>query len=444
MLVPRVILFWLLALYVPLASTAYSGHYFTLHLRQRPAQLHIYQHKNHQQHMSVQDAIEWASPESLPEAAYTFLSSRHIDNRILTYGSPRTNSTQLIHASDGLWSELSRPAHNQGENLNDGLISGITGLVLAKAGEEEECPTWFDTLDCEDCGGPEHTWEVNPWHFHCKGIEEDGYKWKDCYCMNPDPRRGPCTFDNRADEIREDDAAIQESLDYPGTNEELEEISIEHEHNDAMNAPDEQEECPSGADTLDCEDCGGPEQSWETSPNRFHCKGIEEENFKWKDCYCLNWENARGPCTFDYDPSDTSNNGSALEEELPNPTTETRNLSEVSTEHQNIDATNYHMAMTVRLAMTLLIVKIVVDLNRPGRQEEMTTIAEASKQKIIDGKTATVSTGKMIMDPADYFTSGVTEALKEEQPFTTWYTIQSVSTACHIDSTLNRPILIVQ
>lgn len=48
------------------------------------------------------------------------------------------------------------------------------------------------------------------------------------------------------------------------------------------------------------------------------------------------------------------------------------------------------------------------------------------------------------MDPADYFTSGVTEALKEEQPFTTWYTIQSVSTACHMNSMLNRQMLMVQ
>lgn len=36
--------------------------------------------------------------------------------------------------------------------------------------DEEECPAGFDLLECEDCGGPEHTWEINHNDYHCKGV----------------------------------------------------------------------------------------------------------------------------------------------------------------------------------------------------------------------------------------------------------------------------------
>lgn len=56
-------------------------------------------------------------------------------------------------------------------------------------------------------------------------IEAEGYKWKECYCMNPDPRRGPCTFDNRAEEICEYETALEGDLDSPGKSENIQVVS---------------------------------------------------------------------------------------------------------------------------------------------------------------------------------------------------------------------------
>lgn len=98
-------------------------------------------------------------------------------------------------------------------------------------------------------------------------IEAQRYKWKDCYCINPDPDRGPCTFDNRAEETCEDDTH-EEVSNSPGKNEDTEEISVDGQQN-VLDASDN-EDCPRGVDTLDCEDCGGPEQTWD----RIHCKGV--------------------------------------------------------------------------------------------------------------------------------------------------------------------------
>lgn len=181
--------FLLLAAYVLLASAAISDKDGLLCARQRPAHLHFDQHRIHQQQMSLQPAIELASSTLSLTVAFTSLSFNLTDIRTLAQDSTRTNSTKLTHGSNGSWSKNPGSVSKQGETLNDGLISHIKNLDLAKdtgdseetsveqqhndaanASNEEECPSGFDTLDCKDCGGPEHTWEVNPWHFHCKGV----------------------------------------------------------------------------------------------------------------------------------------------------------------------------------------------------------------------------------------------------------------------------------
>lgn len=174
--------------------------------------------------------------------------------------------------------------------------------------------------------------------------------------MNPDPRRGPCTFDNRADEIREDDVTLQEGMDDPGTDEDLEETSIEQQLNDATNVPDD-EECPTGHDTLDCEECGGVDRPWGNNSHIFHCRGvrsitksllfkadlvhqIEAEGYRWKDCYCMDFTDECGPCTFDYDLDNTPNDWSALEDGYWDSANETDDPNEASIEQQLNNALN--------------------------------------------------------------------------------------------------------
>ncbi|KAH0370138.1 hypothetical protein KCU65_g2881, partial [Aureobasidium melanogenum] len=416
--VPRVISFWLLALYVLLASAAFSDQNGLVYTRQRPAQLHIRGHRNYQQQISLQAAIESESPELLPTAAFTSPSSKYTNTRTFIQDLTHRNSTKAAHGSGGLWTESSRPLSRQRENLKDGLIAGIESPDLAKADgdpeetpieqeykhainapdEEEHCPSGIHTLDCEECGGPGRPWGDNSHIFHCRGIETEGYRWKDCYCMDFTDECGPCTFDCDSDGSPNDRSALEEELQgLTNETEDLEETSIEQQHNDIDNSSHE-EECPNGIDTLDCEDCGGPEQTWETSPNRFHCKGIEEENQKWKDCYCLNWENARGPCTFDCDLGNNSNNGSTSEEELLDSTNEIENLNEASIEHQNNGAANVPDGEDCPTGHDTLDCEDCggLEQTRETRRNDYHCIGKA-----IDGKTATVSTGRMIVGLVD-------------------------------------------
>ncbi|KAH0168538.1 hypothetical protein KCU67_g3442, partial [Aureobasidium melanogenum] len=271
MLVPFVIPFYLLALYVLLASAALSDHNGLLYARQRPVQLRIHGHRNRQQQMSLQTATESASSRLLVGAVYTS-PMLHTDTRALTQDPTPTNSTQLAHRSDGLRSRGTSQVFSQREGHNDGLTPWIEDLDLNKevnnsaesftqsqqnnvnnTSDEEECPSGIDTLDCEECGGPERPWGDNSHIFHCRGIEAEGYRWKDCYCMDFTDECGPCTFDADLVDTPNDRSAQEEELrDSANETENLEETSIEQRLNDATNAPDD-EECPTSHDTLDCE-----------------------------------------------------------------------------------------------------------------------------------------------------------------------------------------------
>lgn len=189
MLVPWTVPLLLLAAYVLLASAAISDKSGLLCARQHPAQLHFHEHRFHQQQMSLHPALELASPKWSRTVAVTSPSFMTINITTSAQDSRRTNSTQLAHDSNSLWNKDSRPGSSPGKSLNDGLISGVENLDISKedgdleeasieqehndaanASDEEECPIGFETLYCEDCGGPENTWEVNPWHFHCRGV----------------------------------------------------------------------------------------------------------------------------------------------------------------------------------------------------------------------------------------------------------------------------------
>ncbi|KAG9737985.1 hypothetical protein KCU75_g16840, partial [Aureobasidium melanogenum] len=101
-----------------------------------------------------------------------------------------------------------------------------------------------------------------------------------CNCMAGNSR----PFRSQGESLNDGLIPRIEDMNLAKDTDDSDETSIEQQHNDATNAPDD-EECPTGHDTLDwedwedwedcedCEDCGGPEQTWETRRNDFHCKG---------------------------------------------------------------------------------------------------------------------------------------------------------------------------
>lgn len=63
--------------------------------------------------------------------------------------------------------DLAKENDNSGETFAEAQRNPLSHGV-----DEEGCPAGFDMLDCEDCGGPEHTWEINHNDHHCKGVND--------------------------------------------------------------------------------------------------------------------------------------------------------------------------------------------------------------------------------------------------------------------------------
>ncbi|THZ10174.1 hypothetical protein D6C95_00743 [Aureobasidium pullulans] len=72
------------------------------------------------------------------------------------------------------------------------------------------------------------------------------------------------------------------------------------------------EECPSGFETPRCDECGGAEQTVGQPWYEFHCKGIEAENYQWKDCFCMHPMNIRPICQWPESSDDESDDGDGL------------------------------------------------------------------------------------------------------------------------------------
>lgn len=158
---------WLLVTYVLIASASLSDRTDSLCVRQPPTQLRYREHLEHYQETFLPAAIHSVSSTPVLTTASNLSSYQTIDNETvfesLNRLATRTNTTQLAESLGGLY--LARESGDYGETPTDEQHNDTSN-----ESDEERCPTGFDTPDCEDCGGPEHTWEMARHDYHCKGV----------------------------------------------------------------------------------------------------------------------------------------------------------------------------------------------------------------------------------------------------------------------------------
>lgn len=150
-----------------IASASFTDRIVPLCVRQPPTQLQLREHQEHYQETFLQVAVHSTSPTLLLPAAFGSSSYQPIDNgtaselsdQLATYA----NTTQLVESLGGL--DVVRENENSGETSFEPQNDSMSDNQ-----DQEECPTGFDMLECEDCGGPEHTWEINHNDYHCKGV----------------------------------------------------------------------------------------------------------------------------------------------------------------------------------------------------------------------------------------------------------------------------------
>lgn len=160
---------WLLVTCVLIASASISDETVPVCVRQPSTQLRFGEHQERYQETVLQATVQSTSPALSLTAPFSLSSRQLIDNgtvyKLSTQLATRTKTTQVATSLGGL--DLaegpgeSRDTPNE-EQRND----------MSKTPDKEECPTGFDTLDCEDCGGPEHTWEIDHNDYHCKGVSK--------------------------------------------------------------------------------------------------------------------------------------------------------------------------------------------------------------------------------------------------------------------------------
>jgi hypothetical protein len=159
---------WLLMTYVLIASASLSGRTVLLYARQPPIQLQVREHREHYQDTFLQSNVHMTSPTSLLAAASVAPSYQTIDNEtlfeLLNQPATRINTTQLTDSLGDL--DLARGFEESGETPTEEQQYNDTSNDLV----EEKCPSGIETLDCEDCGGPERTWETRRGDYHCIGV----------------------------------------------------------------------------------------------------------------------------------------------------------------------------------------------------------------------------------------------------------------------------------
>jgi hypothetical protein len=158
---------WLLVTYVLIASASLSDRTALLCARQHPTQLRFQEHQEHFQETFF--AIHSISPTPLLAAASDLSSHQIVDNRTVFESfnrlATRTNTTQLADNLRNL--DLAKETGDSGETSTEEQHNDTSNKP-----NEERCPSGFDTLDCEDCGGPEHTWELAHNAYHCIGVSK--------------------------------------------------------------------------------------------------------------------------------------------------------------------------------------------------------------------------------------------------------------------------------
>jgi hypothetical protein len=158
---------WMLVTCVLTTSASLSDKTVPLGARQPPTLLGVRQHLQHYEETFLQTAVHLTSSAPLLAAASTVLSYQIIDNDTVfdlsIQPTTRTDTTQLADSLGGL--DLARGIEDSEENPIEKQVYDTSNDLV-----EEECPTGFDMLDCEDCGGPEQTWETRRHDYHCIGV----------------------------------------------------------------------------------------------------------------------------------------------------------------------------------------------------------------------------------------------------------------------------------
>jgi hypothetical protein len=117
----------------------------------------------------LQTAVHLTSPTPLLAADSDFSSYQTMDNEtvfeLLNQPATRINTTQLADSLGGL--DLARGTEDSEETPTEEQHNDTSNDLV-----EEECQSELDTLECEDCGGPERTRETIRGDFHCMGVSD--------------------------------------------------------------------------------------------------------------------------------------------------------------------------------------------------------------------------------------------------------------------------------
>lgn len=161
-----------------ITSASLSDRTGSLCVRQPPTQLRFREHREHYQDTFLQTAVHSISPTPVLTTASKSSSYQTIDNETVFESLNRlktgTSTTQLADSLAGL--DLARETEDSGETSTEEQHND-----MSNESGEEECPSGIDTFDCEDCGGPEHTWEMACHDYHCKGVSNSAtHNHKQC------------------------------------------------------------------------------------------------------------------------------------------------------------------------------------------------------------------------------------------------------------------------
>ncbi|THX17875.1 hypothetical protein D6D13_00497 [Aureobasidium pullulans] len=165
----------LLAAHALVASGFSPGANLLPFARQLPTQLQYHRQENDRAWMSLQPATSSASSTS---HTATFAS---ISPNIVAVKNESTSANMLTQAS--------------------------------YASNGEECPSGFERPRCDECSGAEQT-VGQPWYeFHCKGIEAENYRWKDCFCIHLINSRPICQWPESSDDESDDGDDLNDSTE---------------------------------------------------------------------------------------------------------------------------------------------------------------------------------------------------------------------------------------
>ncbi|THX71670.1 hypothetical protein D6D04_09419 [Aureobasidium pullulans] len=165
----------LLAAHALVASGFSPGASLLPSARPLPTQLQYHRQENDRAWISLQPATSFASPTL----------------HTVTFASISPNTVAV--------------------NNESGSANMLTQATYASNGEE--CPSGFETPRCDECGGAEQTIGETWNTFHCKGIEAEDYRWKNCFCMHPMNICPICQWPESSDDESDDGDDLNDSTE---------------------------------------------------------------------------------------------------------------------------------------------------------------------------------------------------------------------------------------